>query len=133
MEKVVKEAKISSAKTVLDIILTMFFLIGLPALIKDLTTTLTLTTTRLRGAKGLIRTRRFDSPLNKINGVEVRQSLLGKMFNYGTVVVVTASTVFYFEHIEDPDEFKEAVNNQIERCEEEKIARQAQKVMWSMR
>lgn len=132
MEEIIKEAQVSKVKIILDLILCIY-LIGIPALVKDLTTKLRLTNKRLSGSLGLIRTKNLDSPLNKINGVEVRQNLFGKIFNYGTIIVVTAATKFHFEHIENPDELKTAINNQIEQYEEDRITRQAEKMAQAMR
>ena len=50
------------------------------------------------------------------------------MFNYGTVSITTASTVFNFDYIDKPNEFKATLNNQIEKYDEERINIQAQKM-----
>ncbi len=68
-----------------------------------------------------------DSPLNKINGVQVRQGLFGKIFNYGTVSITTASTVFNFDYIDKPNDFKTILNNQIEKYDDDRIEKQAKK------
>lgn len=134
MEKIIKEAKVSKVKMAMDLILSIISAgIAIPILIKDLRTKLTLTNKRLSGSIGLIKTQNIDSPLNKINGVEVRQNLFGKMFNYGTITVVTAATKFNLDYIENPDELKTAINNQIEQYEEDRMTRQAEKMAQAMR
>lgn len=132
MEEIIKEAKVSKVKMAMDLILSIGF-VGIPALIKDLRTKLTLTNKRLSGSMGLIKTQNLDSPLNKINGVEVRQNLFGKMFNYGTITVVTAATKFNLDYIENPDELRTAINNQIEQYEEDRMTRQAEKMAQAMK
>ena len=134
MEKIIKEAKVSKVKMAMDLILSIISAgIAKPILIKDLRTKLTLTNKRLSGSMGLIKTQNLDSPLNKINGVEVRQNLFGKMFKYGTITVVTAATKFNLDYIENPDELKTAINNQIEQYEEDRMTRQAEKMAQAMK
>ena len=66
--------------------------------------------------------------MNKINGVQVKQGLFGQVFNYGTISITTASTVFNFDYIDKPNEFKTFLNNQIEIYNEEQIEIQAKKL-----
>ena len=135
MEEIVKEGKISIATLIIRIIvdiLAMCILIGLIWLIRDLikffTTKLIITNKRVNGKTGLINTNELDSPLNKINGIQVKQGLFGKMFNYGTISITTASTLFNFDYIDKPNEFKNILNNQIEKYDDESIEKQARKM-----
>ena len=102
-------------------------------LIKFFTTKLIITNKRVNGKTGLINTNELDSPLNKINGVQVRQGLFGKIFNYGTVSITTASTVFNFDYIDKPNEFKTILNNQIEKYDDDRIEKQAKKMAEAMK
>lgn len=43
------------------------------------------------------------------------------MFNYGTVSITTASTAFNFDYIDKPNEFKNILNNQIEKYDDDRI------------
>ena len=45
-----------------------------------ITGVLIITNKRVNGKTGLINTNELDSPLNKINGVQVRQGLFGKIY-----------------------------------------------------
>lgn len=135
MEETVKEGKISIATLIIRLIIDLFamcILIGFVWFIKDLikffTTKLIITNKRVNGKTGLINTNELDSPLNKINGVQVKQGLFGKIFNYGTVSITTASTVFNFDYIDKPNEFKTILNNQIEKYDDERIEKQAKKL-----
>lgn len=61
---------------------------------------------------GILNKRVLDSSLEKINDVGLRQSLLGRMLNYGTVEILTASGdegVNVLDRIEAPLEFKRAM------------------------
>ena len=140
MEETIKEGKISIATLIIRLIIdffAMFILIGFVWIIKDLiiffTTKLIITNKRVNGKTGLINTNELDSPLNKINGVQVRQGLFGKIFNYGTVSITTASTVFNFDCIDKPNEFKTILNNQIEKYDDDRIEKQAKKMAEAMK
>ena len=126
MEETVKEAKISVATLIISILIGFIWVIR--DLIKFFTTKLKITTKRVNGKTGLINTNELDSPLNKINGIQVNQGLFGKIFNYGTILITTASTVFKFDYIDKPNDFKTILNNQIEKYDEERIEQQARKL-----
>lgn len=135
MEFTVKEGKVSIVWFVFHLLidfLAIFILIGIwwgiKHIIEFLTVKLTITNKRVKGHTGLINTTDLDSPLNKIEGVMVKQSLLGKIFNYGTVIITTASTSFTFDSIDKPNVFKATLNNQIEIYENEKLKRQAKEM-----
>ena len=132
MEEVIKEGRISVVTLIIKLIIDAFaslIAIGIVWLIRDLikffTTKLIITNKRISGKTGLINTNELDSPLNKINGIQTKQSALGKIFNYGTISIATASTVFNFDYIEKPYEFKQILNNQIEEYDNDRIEKQA--------
>ena len=140
MEKTIKEGKISISTLIIRLIIDCFaicILIGLIWIIKDLikffTTKLIITNKKINGKTGLINTNELDSPLNKINGVQVKQGLFGKIFNYGTVSITTASTAFNFDYIDKPNEFKNILNNQIEKYDDDRIEKQAKKIAKAMK
>jgi len=135
MEKTVKVAKLSiialCCKLLIDFLACCIFigLIWFPKdLIKFFTTKLVITNRRVNGKTGLINTNELDSPLNKINGIQVKQGLFGKIFNYGTMTITTSSSVFKFDYINNPNEFKTILNNQIEAYDDERIEKQAKKL-----
>ena len=135
MEEIIKEGKISGAtlfiRLIIDV-LAMAVIVGLFWIVRDLiyffTTKLTITDKRIKGRKGLIHTSELDSPLNKITGIKIDQGLFGKIFNYGTIRITTASTALEFRYISNPSDFREALNNQIELYKEQKMDYQAQKI-----
>ena len=135
MEEIVREGKISVATLIIRIIIDFFAMmifIGFIWIVRDIidffTTRLNITTKRVTGHSGLINTNQLDSPLNKISGVQVQQGLFGKIFNYGTISISTASTVFRFRYIDKPNEFRTVLNNQIEAYDDERINQQAKKL-----
>ena len=97
-------------------------------MIKFFTTKIEITNKRIIGKTGLVNTNELDSPLNKINGIQVIQEMLGKIFNYDTIKITTASSFFIFNYVKKPNDFKTILNNQIEAYEDEKINKQAQRL-----
>lgn len=125
MNDVVRVGKMSGGtlliKLIVDLLL-CFVLIGFVLFPRDLViffkNRLIIRSKRITGHKGLLNTTQLDCSLSKITGIQVEQGLFGKMFNYGTVCVSTASVLLKFEYIESPNEFRDALNNQIEIYEE---------------
>jgi membrane protein YdbS with pleckstrin-like domain len=71
-----------------------------------------ITDRRVMQVRGVLNKRVTDSSLEKINDVELRQSLLGRMLNFGSVEILTASGeegVNLMDRIEGPLEFKRAM------------------------
>lgn len=140
MEEVIKEGRISAAtlfiRFIIDLLATVI-LIGPFLFIRDLvyffTTKLTITEKRVTGHTGLVHTSDLDSPLNKITGVRVGQGLFGKIFNYGTIRITTASTALEFRYISNPNKFRAALNNQIEIYKEQKMDYQAKQIGEAMK
>lgn len=139
MEETVKKAKLSVVALIFKIFVDFFaccIFVGFVWLPKDIikyfTTILEITNKRVRGKTGLVNTNELDSPLNKINSVQVKQGFFGKIFNYGTVAITTSSSVFEFDYVTKPNEFKSILNNQIEAYDELKMEMQAKKIANAM-
>jgi membrane protein YdbS with pleckstrin-like domain len=67
---------------------------------------------RVIQVRGILNKRVIDSSLEKINDVELRQTLIGRMMNFGTVEILTASGeegVNVMDRIEGPLDFKKAM------------------------
>ncbi len=60
-----------------------------------------------------------DSSLEKVNDVKLEQSMLGRMFGYGDVEILTASElgINKFDHLAQPVNFKTAMLNAKEKLE----------------
>ncbi len=67
-----------------------------------------LTTFRIIQFEGILNRRLFDSSLEMINDVEMRQTLFGRLFNYGSIHILTAAdtAINDLDGIEDPFNFK---------------------------
>jgi uncharacterized membrane protein YdbT with pleckstrin-like domain len=69
------------------------------------------TSRRVLQVKGVLGKEVIDASLDQINDVKTEQSLLGRMFDFGDVEVVTASAILTDEmkHIAHPLEFKRSL------------------------
>ena len=135
MEETIKKAKLSTIAFVFKLFidfLAICIIVGLAWIPRDIIrfccTKLEITNKRVKGKTGLVNTNELDSPLNKINSVQVKQGIMGKIFNYGTISITTASSMFEFAFIVNPNDFKTTLNNQIEAYDDERIEKQAKKL-----
>jgi len=86
------------------------------ALASSLAVKLEITESRISGKKGIFHTVELDSPINQITQVKVEQTLFGKIFDYGNIIITTASATFDFHNIKDANGFRDSLNQQIEKC-----------------
>ena len=87
-----------------------------------------LTNKRVVGKTGLINTTQMDSPLNMITSVAVNSGLMGKLIGYGTLQITTASTIYMFKFMSNADTLQQAIINQMQIFEDEKISKQAKAI-----
>jgi uncharacterized membrane protein YdbT with pleckstrin-like domain len=69
------------------------------------------TNDRIVQIEGILSRRVFDSSLEKVNDILLTQSLFGRMFNYGTIEIITGSDVGLnrLDALKAPLEFKRAI------------------------
>lgn len=72
-----------------------------------------LTTRRLILKRGILRRESTDLILRRCEGVSISQSIMGRIFSYGTVTVSTGEVANEFRLIESPVRFSTAINQQI--------------------
>jgi uncharacterized membrane protein YdbT with pleckstrin-like domain len=69
---------------------------------------------------GFMRTEVKSTPLDKVNSINVTQSLFGNMLNYGDVEVTTATAEENDNHavtaLRRPDEFRNRLSQQMGRA-----------------
>lgn len=82
------------------------------------TTELCFTNIRVIGKTGWIKTKSLDAPINKINDVSITQGLLGRIFNYSTIIISTSSNKYFYKYIKEADDFKDELTNYINEYEE---------------
>jgi uncharacterized membrane protein YdbT with pleckstrin-like domain len=93
------------------IVIGVFLLIG--ALIRRFTTELAVTNKRVIIKTGWLSRKTLEMNLAKIENIAVDQSIIGRLFGYGTIAVVgTGGTREPFHNIANPLEFRKAVQAQ---------------------
>lgn len=90
------------------IIIVGFFTVWKP-LKSFLGTNLRVTTKRVTGKNGIVKTESLDSPITKVTSVKVEQSLFGKILNYGTIYINTPAGNFEFNYIPDVEKIKDII------------------------
>jgi|JTFO01.1.fsa_nt_gb hypothetical protein len=66
----------------------------------------------LAGVLSLIR-RTFDLLLTKCEGLHIKQSMIGRLFNFGTITVTTGGATSSYQYIIDLLAFRSEINTQI--------------------
>ncbi len=100
--------------------------------IQYLTTTLSFTNKRLIGKKGLLNTHSLDTPLNKINNVDVKSNVSGKFMGYGELIISTSSGSYKYKRISKPEEFRDNLMRQIDQFDDDRIQKQAMEMAMAM-
>ncbi len=71
------------------------------------------TTHRLIFKRGIINRRSFELLLRKCEGIQVDQSILGRILDYGTVNVTTGEATNSYKYISSPLKFSTKIHEQI--------------------
>ena len=88
------------------------------ALIVFFTTECVITDMRILGKKGLIRRETIEIHLSKIEGFQVKQSILGRIFNFGSVTITgTGGLNTPFQGLANPLDFRSLINEQIAKLQ----------------
>ena len=82
-----------------------------------------ITNRRVMEVKGIINKHVRDSALEKVNDVELEQSVVGRILGYGTVQIITGSDIGMnmFRRISNPVRFKREMLNAKERLSDEPL------------
>ncbi len=84
----------------------------LPSIVKRQSSDFAVTNKRVMMKAGVFTTRSVELLLNKIEAIAVNQSLPGRLFGYGDIVVTgSGGTREAFSHIQAPLEFRRAVQS----------------------
>lgn len=125
-ERIIKNAKVSwwsQWQMILLGVLTIGFMIGIIffifAIIRVMTTELALTNKRVIAKTGFIRRDTVELRLEKVEGLIINQGIIGRIFNYGTVIVSgTGGIRTPIPFINDPINFRRVVNEFLENPEQ---------------
>jgi len=72
------------------------------------------TNRRIMLKTGVLRRKLVELQLNRAEGLSVDQGIIGRMFNFGSIIVTSGGVKEVFSPIAQPYEFKKQVNNAIE-------------------
>lgn len=73
-----------------------------------------LTNKRVIAKRGIITRDSLELMLRKCEGVKISQSIMGRILNYGTVMVTTGEATDSFDYIKDPIRFSTQIHQQID-------------------
>lgn len=76
------------------------------------------TTNRLIFKRGIINRNSHELLLKKCEGVTVDQSIFGRIFGYGTVIVTTGEVTNRYKYISNPLKFTTKIHEQISKLKE---------------
>lgn len=92
------------------------------ALIMYYTSEYGVTTKRVMMKVGLIRRRSLEILIEKVEGISVDQSIVGRLLNYGTITIIgTGGTRDSFLFIPNPMRFRKTVQQQIDDLESARV------------
>jgi len=72
------------------------------------------TNRRIMMKRGVAQRRLIELQLNRSEGLVIDQGIIGRIFNYGTIIIRTGTMEEIFSPVADPYEFKRQINNAIE-------------------
>jgi uncharacterized membrane protein YdbT with pleckstrin-like domain len=91
-----------------------------------LTSEFGVTSKRVLGKTGLIRLNTVDIVLAKVEAIRINQSVLGRIFDFGDVLVTgTGGTVEVLSFIPDPVEFSKCIQEQLSLLDKGKVEEEA--------
>ena len=85
-------------------------------LIRYFTTHLEFNDKHIHGKIGLIRTQEMDMPLKQVNGIYIKQGIIGHLLNYGSLVISSNSLEYRFDYIDNPKAVKNDLMQRIDKC-----------------
>ena len=136
-EQLVLEGRVTRIAVVFSLLwsLPFFFIPSILMFLRLTHTELGITNKRVIVKTGLFSTTTMETTLDKVQNVTFRQPLLGKMFNYGTIVIQTAATFGRegLRGIKDPQQVRDVLLEQIELHRVAQLQEQAQAIASGMR
>ena len=135
-ERIVIEARVTPWVVVGSLVWSWFllFIPSLFILLRQMRTELGVTNKRVIVKSGILSATTVETALDKVQNVTFRQPLLGKIFNYGTVVIQTAAS-FGREGligISHPARVRDAILEQMELYRTAQIREQAEAIATSI-
>lgn len=97
--------------------------------IKVNTTKLYYTNKRVVGKSGLLSKQILDTPLNKVNTILVKKSILG----YGTIIISSSSGKHKFNYIANAEQLKNGIMEEMDKYNQTLIQEQAEAMAKAMK
>ncbi|MBU3966147.1 MAG: PH domain-containing protein [Euryarchaeota archaeon] len=131
-EKIMFETKLHWISIVITA-LWSWILLFIPLIIvvlKYITTEFAVTNQRIVIKHGIISKNIDEAPLDKIQNITFRQSFIGRIFDYGTIVVQTAATFGgdNFPYIMNPNKLRKTVSEQMDLYKDAQMQKQAEMI-----
>lgn len=96
----------------------VFLILSIPAVIRRKTSEFVVTSNRVIIKTGLIARHTFDTKLQKIEGLVVKQGIIGRILNYGTIIVRgTGGGSQPFKSVDDPLRLKKVIDETLIRSD----------------
>ena len=96
----------------------LLFMVGLisfiMAILIDRSSEFAVTNKRVILKTGLVKRKFCEIQLNKSEGLQIEEGMLGRMFGYGKIRITSGGVIEVFSPIAKPFEFKKQINNAIE-------------------
>ena len=110
-ERVIYEGKFALMDNWFWIVISMGILL-IPIYLFQKTNEIAVTNHRIIGKKGIIRRDTIDFAINSIEKVDVKQSVFGRIFGFGDVIIHgTGASVKKITALKNPEDFKQAINS----------------------
>jgi uncharacterized membrane protein YdbT with pleckstrin-like domain len=111
---IASSAKSDTANSIGGIIV-FIALIGLVgAYMRSKSSEFVVTNRRIMLKTGVLKRKLVELQLNRAEGLSVDQGIIGRMLNYGSIIVTSGGVKEVFSPIAQPYEFKKQINNAIE-------------------
>lgn len=91
----------------------IWVIVFLCEIIRDKSTELGITDSRIIGKKGFISIKTLDTHLDNVDNIQISYSFWGRIFKYGTLIIESRSDTYTYKAIANPWKLKDEINSQI--------------------
>lgn len=89
--------------------LVITLIVGIINYLKFITSGITIENNIVNGRYGIIHTQKLSSNKSNISSVKVDKGILGRILNYGTINIDSASSHYTFKMMKNPDQIKDMI------------------------
>ena len=106
--------KTEVVKIISGLLLVIGLITMINAYIRSNASEFAVTNRRVMMKTGVTKRRLIELQLNRSDGLVIDQGIIGRIFNYGDIIIRTGNLEEIFSPVADPFEFKRQINNAIE-------------------